>query len=273
MDTLQLSDELVKRVKKYYDYLWINSNGALDGVSLYKDPQLSQTLRNQVALELVNGIVPLKQIPTLAECSDLCLARLIDYMRIHVFMPAEYVATEGEVGQELFYIAKGSVMCKRDSDPDDNGFVLEKGQFFGEISLLLDMERATSICAVSLTELQVLTKHDMMTVFEDFPEYEGTMYNMATKRLKDQGNDIKKQGKEVPDYIQTLVGLMETKHKHFNRQKVIEHEINEAADLDTVVADENAKMSDEQRLELRVKRIERSTQQMLVIMRRNMTHH
>ena len=66
---------------------------------MYNDPDLSVALKKEVAIEMVNGILPLRQVPILAQCSDECLAELISHMKLQVFMPRDYVCSIGDPGR------------------------------------------------------------------------------------------------------------------------------------------------------------------------------
>jgi len=66
------------------------------------------------------------------------------------------------------------------------------GTSFGELALLTDTRRTASIRAVTCVELVVLTKTALQNVFEDHPEFEHILHNIALERL--EADRLRQQG-------------------------------------------------------------------------------
>ena len=49
--------------------------------------------------------------------------------------------------------------------------VMGAGNFIGEVALLTEGKRTATVRAVDCVEMQVLDKHDLESVFVNFPEY------------------------------------------------------------------------------------------------------
>src|SRR5260370_6674871 len=73
------------------------------------------------------------------------------------FAPGEYIFREGDLGTEMYIISDGKVeILNRLGDADRVLAVLEKGDFFGEMSVLGDMPRAASARALTDARLPPL---------------------------------------------------------------------------------------------------------------------
>lgn len=189
--TLDQHRELRKRIRAYYNYLWINKKGSEfnQGASLQNDPDLSTRLQDEVALEMVRTTFPLRNVKILSKCSDECLAYIYQLMVTHIYMPGDFVCKEGEVGRELYYVERGKLglyakgttwEAMKTKEPH---VVLNRGTFFGEIALMLSMRRTASIKAMSIVELFVLSKESLFKLFQRYPEYQEIMRKLAEDHL------------------------------------------------------------------------------------------
>jgi CRP-like cAMP-binding protein len=108
----------------------------------------------------------------------------------------EYVFREGDLGTEMYIINEGKVeILNRVGDEEQLLAVLEKGDFFGEMSVLEDMPRAAS--ARALTEVRLLqingTTFDHM--LQANPEIAVRMMRKLSRRLR-----------ETDDLLKTVMG-------------------------------------------------------------------
>lgn len=189
MDGLQLTSLLQQRIRSYYNYMWMNNQTVLFGdVGVYNDPDLSATLKKAVTVEMVNGVFPLRRVPMLSKCSDECLAELIARMKMHVFMMDDVVCAVGDPGREMFFVSKG-VLEAIDETSNVLG-TMDEGEFFGELALLLDINRTATVRALVTSELSVLSKDDLLEVFAEYPGYEALLYKMAIDRLNNDREEM-----------------------------------------------------------------------------------
>lgn len=87
---------------------------------------------------------------------------------------------EGEVGREFIVILEGEVEIVRD------GEVLArrgKGEFLGEISLLLERPRTASVRAVGPVEVEVIECHDFWELLRSHPELYEPLVKAIAHRL------------------------------------------------------------------------------------------
>src|SRR5262245_40595985 len=108
----------------------------------------------------------------------------------------DYVFREGELGIEMYIINEGKVeILNQVADEEKLLAVLEKGDFFGEMSVLEDMPRAAS--ARALTDVRLLqingTTFDHM--LQTTPEIAVRMMRKLSRRLR-----------ETDDLLKSLMG-------------------------------------------------------------------
>lgn len=108
----------------------------------------------------------------------------------------EYVFREGDLGTEMYIINEGKVeILNQVGEEEQLLAVLEKGDFFGEMSVLEDMPRAAS--ARALTEVRLLqingTTFDQM--LQSNPEIAVRMMRKLSRRLR-----------ETDDLLKTVMG-------------------------------------------------------------------
>jgi CRP-like cAMP-binding protein len=100
------------------------------------------------------------------------------------FEPGEIVVTEGEPGDSLFLLTKGSV---RVFVVDANGSniqvrELQAGDFFGEIAVLTGNTRTATVTTASRCEMLKLTKADVIAISEHHPSLLKVIQDYCWKR-------------------------------------------------------------------------------------------
>ncbi len=64
-------------------------------------------------------------------------------------MPDDFIIREGEVGNEMYFIMDGvaKIVLKNGEDPSKPpiNIFLKKGDFFGEIALIIDSKRTADV--------------------------------------------------------------------------------------------------------------------------------
>jgi CRP/FNR family cyclic AMP-dependent transcriptional regulator len=101
--------------------------------------------------------------------------------------PAGHVlCREGELGSEFYVIMEGEAEVTRD------GAVVatdERGEFFGEISLVEDVPRNATVTAKTPIRCFVLTRGRFLHVLDEYPEVERKVMRALAKRLVSASSD------------------------------------------------------------------------------------
>lgn len=186
MSSNGLPDKLQKRVKIYYDYLWMNN---LHGKHpLLDDPDMSVPLKKDITTYLYRSI--LGNVSFLKNASPDVVTRLCSFLILEVYMPKEYIFQKGDRGHHLYIIKRGTLSVLRNAPgkPDDEVTTLTTNSFFGETALLSGIgrghggHRAVSTRAVSIVELLQLSIRSFNQIITEFPNFKEEMLNLTLRR-------------------------------------------------------------------------------------------
>lgn len=86
--------------------------------------------------------------------------KLIDGLKAVTIKAGEYVFKEGDTGEEFFIIETGEVECVKNEEDGQVKVVrvLKRGDYFGEIALIKDIQRTLGVRALSKCELLKLDR-------------------------------------------------------------------------------------------------------------------
>ncbi|KAG3117135.1 hypothetical protein PI125_g4062 [Phytophthora idaei] len=209
MDALSLPKPLRARVTAYYDYLWLNNRALSEQLSLLHDPGMSLTLRRQIAIYLFKD--NLQKIPFFQLATDAVLGMICMQLHQVIYMPDDFIIQEGEIGKELFMIVKGIVRvlppnnCKK---PESETIILlSEGDFFGEIGVVMEVERTRSVKAECMAELCVLAREGFDKILVEFPEFATAMKKLIVKRVGEMWKD------DGPERMEKMTALADAKMK------------------------------------------------------------
>ncbi|OQR89400.1 Voltage-gated Ion Channel (VIC) Superfamily [Thraustotheca clavata] len=179
MEYLQLPAHLRNRVQMYHQYLWTHQGSATEKITLLQDEGMSEPLRKEIAIFMYRDL--LSKIPLFRTASDQLLGMICLFLKTVIYLPKDIIITRGELGKDLFIIAKGSVVVLGEdalstllvqSNTDiPHDIVLKEGSFFGEIGLLMEIERTRTVVAQTICELGVLSKANFNRVMNQFPAF------------------------------------------------------------------------------------------------------
>jgi CRP-like cAMP-binding protein len=163
------------RVYAYYDYLWIRRRG-VDEITILND--IPFNLRNDIIYN--RNFEVLQRVPIFRDCGIGFLGSLSMRLMPQIFPPNNKVVVAGEVGEEMYLINNGNL---RIVDPVKNTTikVLSKGQYFGELAMVLGNKRTMTIICIDFCELFVLERVDLEIVLLCYPDYSFVFEERAGK--------------------------------------------------------------------------------------------
>lgn len=104
----------------------------------------------------------------------------------------EYVFREGELGTEMYIINEGKVeILNQVGDEEQLLAVLEKGDFFGEMSVLEDLPRAASARAATDIRLLPINGSTFDQLLQGNPEIAVRMMRKLSRRLRETDEMLK----------------------------------------------------------------------------------
>eukprot|EP00520_Triparma_pacifica_P005976 CAMPEP_0118648548 /NCGR_PEP_ID=MMETSP0785-20121206/9214_1 /TAXON_ID=91992 /ORGANISM="Bolidomonas pacifica, Strain CCMP 1866" /LENGTH=858 /DNA_ID=CAMNT_0006540747 /DNA_START=208 /DNA_END=2782 /DNA_ORIENTATION=- len=177
--------ELREKVKAYYDYIWVNQKQYDEQIGLLSDKSMSTDLQRQLALHLFKDVV--SHISFFADVDDIVLGQICLSLNTLVFLPLDMILFKGDVGKELFIIAKGVVEVMRDDLPKDkrkmaNQILLRSGSFFGEIALVMEVRRTCSVQAKTVCEINILLQSTFDDILREHPDFAKRMNELVVAR-------------------------------------------------------------------------------------------
>ncbi|PKL15275.1 MAG: hypothetical protein CVV49_21590 [Spirochaetae bacterium HGW-Spirochaetae-5] len=113
------------------------------------------------------------------------VAQLIPYVNIRRYPAGVTVFSQGEQGQELFFIVQGNVQVIRVSGNDSKVIdELGAGDTFGEMALISDQPRTATIRTIDEVEVYTLQKIDFQYLLKQSPEMQDASRKLMAERLQ-----------------------------------------------------------------------------------------
>lgn len=98
----------------------------------------------------------------------------------------DHVFQEGDLGTEMFLIQEGEIEIYTQSEGKEKPLAtLERGDFFGEMSLLEDLPRSASARAVSASRLVRINGSTFTQMLQDNPEIAVRMMRKLSRRIRE----------------------------------------------------------------------------------------
>jgi glucose-6-phosphate 1-dehydrogenase len=122
----------------------------------------------------------LRKVPLFKEGDMVFLEQVIMALRSKQVDPGELIIKKGDIGRELYLLARGEVEVL-----DDKGNVMKvlaDGDIFGEIGVLMSKPRTADVRAKTSCDLFVLDKADFSRVLRDNPQFASAVQQVAKER-------------------------------------------------------------------------------------------
>ncbi|PIK48172.1 tetrameric potassium-selective cyclic nucleotide gated channel [Apostichopus japonicus] len=167
MKDMKLNSKLRNRVISYFDYLWMRNKG-VDQHTLLRDAPFC--LQTELALNINEH--HLTKVPIFKDAEASFFRSLSLMLRPVLITPNDYIVRQGDVGDEMYFIHRGTVEVMDENNLQQVAQVLHEGDHFDDINLLYDVPRRTSVRACTHVNLQALSVHDLKQVLAQFPSVE-----------------------------------------------------------------------------------------------------
>jgi CRP-like cAMP-binding protein len=162
---------------------------------------MSTDLQRKLALHLFKDVV--SHISLFSEIGDLLLGEIGLSLRTRIFLPQDMMLFKGDLGKELFIIAKGVVEVLRDDFPISQRqiappILLRNGSFFGEIALIMETRRTCSVQARTISETNILRQNTFDTILKQNSDFASRMNQLIVARQLERSlKKSERQGHEV----------------------------------------------------------------------------
>jgi hypothetical protein len=172
----QVPTELSDQVRDYYDYVWARYRGTdarevLDGLP---DP-----VRLDVLAHLARDLT--EHVPLFRECSRPLRNVLLTALQPKIYVPGSWVVHAGESGTEIYFVTSGEMEILSVEDGRILG-TMTGGDYFGDLSLILDEKRSASVRAATFSEAFTLAREDFNSIKSEYPEFRDVLKKISSER-------------------------------------------------------------------------------------------
>lgn len=119
------------------------------------------------------------RVPIFAELSAGAIADIMRYLQSHTAETGEVIIRRGEIAHAMFFIAAGEVELHLGERSERLG----EGHFFGEIAVLKETRRMTTVQALTRVKLLALDAADLHRLMQQRPEIGHAIMRSAEQRL------------------------------------------------------------------------------------------
>ncbi|RHZ40464.1 hypothetical protein DYB26_004785, partial [Aphanomyces astaci] len=177
-------------------------------MSILNQPGISQPTRTTIALHLYRDLI--ESVPYFAGEDSKFLGRVCLALKTAVYLPDAFtrlllsgttapsprrvdtIIQEGDTGREMFFVRRGLVNVEVPTGPPH--IQLKDGDFFGEMALVVDVRRTNTVRAVTICDLNVLSKNVSATYFhitspKDKAIIEAELNDVVNETAKRRKND------------------------------------------------------------------------------------
>ena len=166
------------RVRDYYEYRWEHHRGYQEETLLNNLPE---PLRLEVMQELAKDL--LAEVPLFKHCSIQLKNVIILNLKAETYSPDSFITRAGDIGKNIVFITKGMLQV---IDESSGAIYCEfgPGEYFGNLSIMLQEKRTASIRSKSFCEVFILGSEAFFRIKTDFPEFISIMKKTAAEKSK-----------------------------------------------------------------------------------------
>ncbi len=172
----KVPDETIKTVRNYYEYQWEKHKGV-------NEDRLFNDLPDQFRLILLRHLITesLDRVPLFKYCSPALRDELLKSLKSYTYPPGVYIARQGETGKQLFFVSNGQAQINSDNGKKEHG-ILQKGDYFGHLALILKEKRTASVMALTYCEVFSLYREDFERIKNEYPELTQLLKKMSSEK-------------------------------------------------------------------------------------------
>lgn len=179
--TAKLPKELSRQVRDFFEFKMAKSQHAFLISSNYDVDELldelGSGLRADVLLYMDRQLI--SKVPFLQNKVPQFVADIISMFQPMVFQENDYICKEGTQADEMFFLIKGKAGIYYGSKLI---VMLDEGSYFGEIGCIMGGIRRAGVKALSLCELQTLSRRNLNILLGEYPDVGEELKRVARER-------------------------------------------------------------------------------------------
>ena len=169
----RIPTRLNEQVRDYYDYLWAHHRGLREASYL---EELPPPFRLELLVHLTQDL--LATVPLFSYCTPPLRNALLLALQAYTYAPGVRIAAAGEAGREIFFLSHGKAAILSEDGGEHFG-ILENGDYFGNLSLVLGEKRTACVQALTYCEVLVLSKKAYYQIRREYPAFQEILKQIA----------------------------------------------------------------------------------------------
>ncbi|OQR89710.1 Voltage-gated Ion Channel (VIC) Superfamily [Thraustotheca clavata] len=155
---------LVLQIMEYFRMLWERSEGIVENQAL---APLSNALREDIAVYVKRELIT--KVKLFSDCDQDFTRAVVSVLQAEFYVAKDMIIREGDYERSMYFIHVGFVLVSNNAKSYE--VVKQKGDYFGELSLLFNTPRSANCSAISNCEMYILEHTAYEYTLERFPEY------------------------------------------------------------------------------------------------------
>jgi signal-transduction protein with cAMP-binding, CBS, and nucleotidyltransferase domain len=111
----------------------------------------------------------IKNVPLFAELEVAEIIFIVKNLETDIYLPDDYIIHDEEVGNEMYFLIDGVAKIVLKSQENSDIFI-KKGEYFGEIALIIDSKRTADVISVDFTICEKFSRERYEKLNLEFPE-------------------------------------------------------------------------------------------------------
>ena len=157
---------------------------------IYTKPQLTEKILNSIILQL-------EQTTQVAE-ENIQLGNLVDFNE-RIYQDREVIIEEGSAGRDICMLVESEKGLLISREGKEVGRITQPGEYFGEMSSLLNLKRTAMVSSIGRSVVQVFPDDNLEATLSAYPSLAKKVIDTLASRLVDANKRIAELsgGKEV----------------------------------------------------------------------------
>ena len=165
----------------------------LIGQIIFTKPQLTEKILNSI-------IAQLEQTTQVAE-ANIPLGNLVDFNE-RVYQDGEVIIEEGSLGRDICMLVESEKGLLVSRAGKEVGRITQPGEYFGEMSSLLNRKRTATVCSLGKSVVQIFPGDNLEATLSAYPDLAKKIIDTLASRLVDANKRVAElSGGKEDDFI------------------------------------------------------------------------
>jgi hypothetical protein len=181
-ESRKISISMQERIFSYFEMLKEIPSPDFSNILKSSTPaEMPLSLLSEIALFKFRDLISSVKLFELGEPSF--VMGMVRSFSQELFLQSDFIIRYADLPGRMYFISKGIVEVLA-TDGRTRIALLEDGEYFGEIGILLNCCRTVSVRAVSPCVLASITKESLMNILQNFKEHKEFLIKVAKQRAK-----------------------------------------------------------------------------------------